>query len=428
MTGGEPRLAVVFGEGAVTLGDMLVGLGFCSELVFVLPAGPEGARYAAVLRSAGTVVTLTGDADADVSALRAASVTGMVTFNERGLPVAARLAAALGLPFHSPETVERLTDKDAQRRAMREHGIETPASWPLRRAGEWPADLRTPAVLKPARGEGSRNTHLVRDADEGIALAARLLDPAGPAMEEGLVVEEYLAGVPSEPFGDYVSVESACSGDGIRTVGVTGKLPLLPPFRENGQFFPDALDDVLRAEVVELTERTLRALGVRHGITHTEIKITPQGPRVIEVNGRIGGFVNELYRRATGLDLIEVVGRLALGQDVDVSARPAGGVFFQHYTRPPPEATRLVAIDGARSLTRTPGITARRQLVQPGTDLPRDGKAVYLDLTTGDAPTHREMLAVLDRGLPGVRFTFETPAGLVTRAGDELRARVAIPG
>ncbi|GGO60835.1 ATP-grasp domain-containing protein [Nonomuraea cavernae] len=424
-----PRLAVVLGEGAVALGDLLVGLGFCPDLVFVLPPGPQSARYAALLDSAGAVLTLTGDAGADARALRAVAATGLVTFGEDTLPVAARLAAGAGLPFHSPETVERLTDKHVQRQAMREHGIETPASWLLRGPGaQWPAGLRLPAVLKPARGVGSRNTFLVRTADEGIALAARLLDPGGPEAEECLVVEECLVGVPSEPFGDYVSVESACSGDDIQTIGVTGKLPLLPPFRENGQFFPDALDDAVRGKVVELAERALRALGVRHGLTHTEIKITAHGPRVIEVNGRIGGFINELYGRATGLDLIEAAGRLALGQRVDLSTRPVDRVYFQHYARPLPEATRLAAIEGARSLTRTPGITARRQLVQPGTDLPRDGKAVYLDLTVGDAPSHREMLAVLDRGLPAIRFTFDTPEGPVTRAGDELRARAPIPG
>ncbi|GAA0443929.1 carboxylase [Acrocarpospora corrugata] len=413
------RLAVVFGAGAVALGDLLVGLRFCPDLLFVLPAGPQSAQYAALLESAGAVLTLTGDADADTGAFRAAAATGVVTFSEVELPVAARLAASAGLPFHSPETVERLTDKHAQRRAMREHGIETPASWLLRGADEWPPDLRLPAVLKPVRGEGSRNTYLVRTEDEGIALAGRLL-----ALEEALVVEECLVGVPSEPFGDYVSVESACAGGRIQTIGVTGKLPLLPPFRENGQFFPDALDDAVRAEVIELTGRTLRALGVRHGITHTEIKITEQGPRVIEVNGRIGGFINELYLRATGLDLIELAGRLALGEDLEVSARPLAGVFFQQYARPPREATRLTAIEGARTLTRTPGITARRQLVQPGTELPGDGKAVYLDLVVGDAPSHREMLAVLDRGLRGIRFTFDTPSGPLTRGGDELRAGV----
>ncbi|MFI9598018.1 acetyl-CoA carboxylase biotin carboxylase subunit family protein [Nonomuraea sp. NPDC052265] len=407
------RLAVVFGPGAVTLGDLLAGLGFGPELIFILPG--RAASYASVLQGEGTVVAL--DEAASIG-----QVDGIVAFGERELPVAARLAASAGLPFHTPETVERLTDKSLQRRALRGHGIETPAFHLLRDAEEWPAELALPAVLKPVKGEGSRNTHLVRTAENGRTLARRLLDPGGPAAEEALVVEECLLGTPCEPYGDYVSVESACVGDDVRTIGVTGKLPLLPPFRENGQFFPDTLDEALRAEVIELTGRALKALGVRHGITHTEIKLTPQGPRIIEVNGRIGGFINELYQRAAGLDLIEAAGRLALGQEADVSVRPRGGVYFQHYSRPLPQATRLAAVEGARELTRTPGIIASRRLVRPGAALPPDGTAVYLDLTVGHAPTHEEMLDVLERGLSRIRFTFDTPAGAVTRTGHELRA------
>ncbi|QYC44241.1 Alanine-anticapsin ligase BacD [Nonomuraea coxensis DSM 45129] len=407
------RLAIVFGPGAVTLGDLLTGLGFGPELIFILP--PRALSYASLLQGEGIVVPLD-------EAASAGRLDGVVAFGERELPAAARLAAAAGLPFHTPETVERLTDKSLQRSVLRGHGIETPACHLLRDAEEWPVDLALPAVLKPVKGEGSRNTYLVRTAEEGRTLARRLLDPAGPAAEEALVVEERLLGTPCEPYGDYVSVESACVGDDVRTIGVTGKLPLLPPFRENGQFFPDTLDEALRAEVTELTGRALKALGVRHGITHTEIKLTPQGPRIIEVNGRIGGFVNELYQRAGGLDLIEAAGRLALGQEADVSMRPRGGVYFQHYSRPLPQATRLAAVEGAGELTRTPGITASRRLVRPGTALPPDGTAVYLDLTVGHAPTHGEMLDVLERGLSRIRFTFDTPAGAVTRTGHELRA------
>lgn len=32
-----------------------------------------------------------------------------------------------------------------------------------------------------------------------------------------------------------------------------------------------------------------------HGVTHTELKLSADGPVVIEVNGRLGGAINELY-------------------------------------------------------------------------------------------------------------------------------------
>jgi biotin carboxylase len=409
-------LAVVFGTSAVTVGQMLMGLDFCEELIFVLPGDERTAQYAPVLASAGSVLTLTGDPAGDADRLAGLRPDGITTYSEDMLAVTARLAAAVGLPFHSVETVERLTDKDAQRRAMREHGIETPASWLLRDVKDWPADVVLPAVLKPATGVGSRNTYLVHDSREGFELVQRLL-----ADEERLVLEECLIGALCGPFGDYISVENACVGDDIRTIGVTGKFPLLPRFKEAGHFVPARLEDSARAEVVDLATRTLRALGVRHGITQTEIKLTPLGPRVIEVNGRLGGFMTDIYSRAAGLDLAEMAGRLALGLDIVDPVPPAHTVVFQHSSRPPIEATRLLAVDGARTLVRTPGVVGRMEMVKPGSVLPADGSQSFLDSTIGQAQSHEDMFAILDDCLSKITYTFETAVGPVALSGNELR-------
>jgi hypothetical protein len=410
-------LAVVFGTSSVTVGQMLTGLDFCAELIFVLPGDERTAQYAPVLASAGSVLTLTGDPATDADRLARLRPDGITTFSEDMLAVTARLAAGVRLPFHSMETVEGLTDKDAQRRAMREHGIEAPASWLLRDAKDWPEDVVLPAVLKPAVGVASRNTYLVHDSREGVELVQRLLRD-----EERLVLEELLTGVPCEPFGDYVSVESACTGADIRTIGVTGKLPLLPRFKEAGHFVPAALEDSLQAKVVDLATRALRALGVRHGITHTEIKLTPLGPRVIEVNGRVGGFMTDLYSRAAGVDLPEMAGRLALGLDIVDPIPPAKSLVFLHTSRPPIEATRLLGVDGARELVRTPGVVGRAETVKPGSVLPADGSQSYLDETVGQAQSYQEMFAILDDCLPKISYTFETAAGPIVLSGKELRS------
>ncbi|MFD0531315.1 acetyl-CoA carboxylase biotin carboxylase subunit family protein [Kitasatospora arboriphila] len=131
--------------------------------------------------------------------------------------------------------------------------------------------------MKPLYGGGSRDTHLVRDEETLARLAER--HPAG------MMVEEYLQGRPSLPYGDYVSVESLCAPDRITHVSVSGKFPMAPPFREQGQFWPSALPPQDVAAVADLTTRALRALGVDFGVTHTEVKLTARGPRIIEVNG-----------------------------------------------------------------------------------------------------------------------------------------------
>lgn len=137
----------------------------------------------------------------------------------------------------------------------------------------------------------------MRDREIGRKLICDLVGQAastGP--EPALIVEEYLPGRDDQPLGDYVAVECAVDG-GVVALAVTGKLRLLPPFRETGQFWPARLPADEREEIIDLAVAALEALDVRTGLAHVEIKLTPAGPRVIEVNGRLGGLQVDLAQR-----------------------------------------------------------------------------------------------------------------------------------
>lgn len=70
------------------------------------------------------------------------------------------------------------------------------------------------------------------DREAGRRLWARVCGDG-----ELFVLEEFLHGADSGPFGDYVSVESLVL-DGIpHHFALTGKFPLAEPFREVGQFW-----------------------------------------------------------------------------------------------------------------------------------------------------------------------------------------------
>ena len=52
--------------------------------------------------------------------------------------------------------------------------------------------------------------------------------------------------------------------------------------------------------MLDIASMAIKALGVRVGFLHTEIKLTPDGPRIIEVNGRLGGSVAEMAKACHG--------------------------------------------------------------------------------------------------------------------------------
>jgi len=98
-------------------------------------------------------------------------------------------------------------------------------------------------------------------------------------------------------------------------------------------------------------------MDVTTGCFHTEIKLTPDGPVVIEVNGRIGGGVPELLLAATGVDLLKISMNLALGRAVDVVALPATHcVSYLFYVQAPVEMRRVVAVEGLEKLRAMHGV------------------------------------------------------------------------
>ncbi|MFE4393124.1 MULTISPECIES: ATP-grasp domain-containing protein [Streptomycetaceae] len=376
--------------------------------VFVAVAGALGAPERAAYEGFGPVVECEPDApEPALALLRPHRPCGITTFSEPLVPLTARLGDGLGLLFHEAETVTLLTDKRAQRGRLARAGVDAVRSIPVTSREEALAAVRElagPVVVKPVHSHSSRDTHLVADAE---GYPAELT----PTAERPFVVEEYLRGRDEGDFGDYVSVESLVADDAVHTLGVTGKFPLLDPFREQGQFFPSQLSPAESGEVARLATEAARALGIRRGLVHTEIKLTARGPRIIEVNGRLGAFIADLHRRTTGLDLLELGIAVACGQPVEPSAPAPGDVAFQYWNLPPLAGGALRRVDGVREAEREPGLVDYVTRVPVGSELEPSVMTMRLDFLRGGAADHAAMLRALDRCLAPLRFTFGQPDG-----------------
>lgn len=402
-------VAVVYDAGAASPAEIARGLAPLGGAVFVAPPSEHNRRLAHVLRALGPVVPL-DDVAAAAGLLAAFAPEGIVTFSERSLEITAKLAAAIGLAFHTPHTVRLLTDKALQRARLAEAGVDHVRSAVISAPVDWPpavARVGLPAVVKPLRGEGSAYTYLVTDESSGADLVAARL--AGG--ERTYVVEEYLVGRPCAPFGDQVSVESLCTPSEVAHVAITGKLPLLPPFRIPGQFWPCHLPDAEQDEILALTGAALGALGITYGVVHTEIKLTPGGPRIIEVNGRLGGYLDELSLRACGRSLVETAGRLALGQDIEVDHAEPDGVYFQYYNTAPLDPCRFIGVTGVDDLVAVDGITSYHPHARAGDFMPGGVATREMDFVRGRSDDHASMFTALDEALHRLFFTLEFSDG-----------------
>jgi hypothetical protein len=202
---------------------------------------------------------------------------------------------------------------------------------------------------------------------------------------------------PSDHFADYLSVESVVVDGNVNHLAVTGRMYQVEPFRETGLIIPSDFDPSVKDAVLDLATKALSALGVRTGCFHTEIKVTTNGLRVIEVNGRIGGFVAEVLALAVpGVNFFEISQRVALGEaPAFPEVLPTEGVGYVIVEQPPLSARRVEAVAGLERLAEYPGVSSVFLSRQPGDAVDwRKGSHEYVWSVLGNAPDHEGVLAL----------------------------------
>ena len=289
----RPLVAVGYGPRCVPVLQLTAAAAEICDLLWPIHSTlPEMREMTELLNRFGPVVNIAGlDTDQILKELSAPyAPDGIVTYLDANMSRIALVAQALGLPFHSVTTAAALTDKFEQRRVLRDAGLDSPSCLVIEPSQHVPdlaidaGSSQWPAVLKPRSAQGSRYTFKVNDVEH----LERLLTALGPARPD-MVLEGYIADDPArkdDVYAAYVSVESVVAKGVISHLALTGRFPPAENFRETGFFIPAALNDDDRDNALRLATTAIEALGITTGCLHTEIKFTPEGPRIIEVNGR----------------------------------------------------------------------------------------------------------------------------------------------
>jgi biotin carboxylase len=338
----------------------------CDLIWIVDTSVAETASMSRLLCRLGGMVDVAGmSLERAAAEVAGARPDGILALADSMLMWTATVAALLELPFVTPTVAERLTDKYLQRAALQHAGLPVPGFWRIPdddREDSWrELELAAtfPAVLKPRSGEGSRDTVRVHSLQELRAMVAETPGTPG-SLRPQLVLEEYLRDLPDHgdrPFADYVSVESVVSGGSVSHVAITGRFPPAEPFRETGFFIPSAFEEHHCTAIADVAAAAVRAVGVDIGLLHTEVKLTPEGPRIIEVNGRIGGGVPEMLADATGVELLQIALRVALGEAIVFDTMPpCKQVGYLLYVQAPLPMRTIGSLTGLDRLRAHPGV------------------------------------------------------------------------
>lgn len=248
---------------------------------------------------------------------------GILTVCDYYVDAISAVAKALDLPQAFSSNVAQVRKKHRVRQLIDDANLpnckyEVAYSWEETLSAA--KQLGYPLVMKPSDLASSALVSLINNESE-LKQAFSDIDEMKVNFREQWreplwLLEEYMA-------GEEYSVE-ACTFRGETTIlGITDKsITGEPFFIENGHMFPADIEESQAKQITDLVLKTLQAVGHDHGLSHTEVKLTPEGPKIVEINSRPGGnYIAELMEIVTGFDVLKAHIELALNIKPDVETK-----------------------------------------------------------------------------------------------------------
>jgi S-sulfo-L-cysteine synthase (3-phospho-L-serine-dependent) len=307
---------------------------------------------------------------------------GITTMAEHFVAPTALAARRLGLPGLDPVAAEVSRNKLLTRHRCVDAGIPAPRFAAVATVEDGLAaasSIGFPCVVKPADEAGGIDVLLCWDEPDVARQLARILDSPTNFRGQpraGVLIEEYLVGYE-------VSVETLTCRGSTRVLGVTDKVVMSGSscFIETGHTFPSCLPAEQVRSCVRMATTALAAVGFDHGAAHTELKVTADGPRVIEINARpAGDHVTDLVAHSTGVDYLGLAVDLCVGRAPAAPGRWERGAAVRFLTAPAGLVRDVRGVELARRhagvVDCSIGVAPGRRLAEPRSNLDRLGHVI----------------------------------------------------
>ncbi|XP_036407075.1 carnosine synthase 1-like [Megalops cyprinoides] len=226
------------------------------------------------------------------------------------------------------------------------------------------AGVRFPAVLKLEYGAGAVGVKKIGSLEEGLVHLEKI---AGDLREEtdypgiglgwgnAMTLMEFVGG--TEHDVDLLLFDGQLEGAFVSDNGPTR----VPSFTETAAQMPSGLAPDKREQLIRAAYHSCLGCGLRDGVFNVELKMTELGPRLIEINARMGGFyLRDWIRQLYGVDILLAAFMVACGLPPRLptpTALPAQGHFV---------GVMCVVSQHLQALKTTARLERLRQLHQEG--------------------------------------------------------------
>ena len=313
----------------------------------------------------------------------------IIAVDEGPTLLAARANQALGLVHNRPDSIETAGNKRRLREVLTAAGLPQASFDVLPIEGPAKNRLGFPCVVKPLAMSASRgviranNQTEFEAAFDRVAAIIRAEDPGlrNPA-SRSVLVESFLPGVE-------VALEGLLDSGDLTTLAIFDKPdPLDGPFFEETIYVtPSRLESSKHQAIERAVEAAVKAVGLRSGPIHAEVRLDGHDAYVLEIAARsIGGLCGRTLRFGAGLTLEELIVRHALGEKIEAAREgQAAGVMMI----PIPSAGRLDYVDGVADAQFIDGIHEVTISIPRGetlVPLPEGNRYLGFILARGAAP------------------------------------------
>lgn len=244
------------------------------------------------------------------------NVDGIVTSQmENPLALMAKVAEELGFEFPSSQVILQCRNKYLMKKCFLKHNVPC-AKGILIKSNEnidssSIINLEFPLIVKPIDAFSSRGVFKVNSLND---ILINVDSTRSYSSNGDIIIEEFLD-------GKEYSIEAITYQGKTSIVQYTEKIITSYPHTvEIGHIQPADLTRSQRDEITEIVVNSIKALGINNSASHVELKITNDGPKIIEVGARLGGdfIASYLTTASTGINMDRAAVQVALGIKPDL--------------------------------------------------------------------------------------------------------------
>lgn len=271
------------------------------------------------------------------------------------------------------ETALKATNKAEMRVALKVGGVPIPKFFKVANEIEyWEAvkHFTVPFIVKPADSSGSRGIYEVQDI-HNIDMIKSAYDYCRPYSKVGdVIVEEYMEG--SEVSVETISIDGVC-----HVIQITDKLTTgAPHYVEMGHSQPTRHGKEIIERISEVAKAANKAIGIKNGPSHTEIIVTSEGPKVVEIGARLGGdnITTHLVPLSTGVNMVECCIKIALGEKPDIEPKWCKGAAIRYFEQHAGVIKNIEGVEEAKKISGVQQISIVHNIGEKITEVTSSGE------------------------------------------------------